>query len=182
MHRLGTGALGEGATFVPAIRCTGKLEAQVGEKLRAIPDVSAFDWHANLLWLDGKKHVLFCSDASRLTCITSAVSRSQIQDLPSLFKATLRGVMTAELFARCIIERVIAAHDPVTLARTSSRSVLGTINDNTQQIRFILDQHGSSARLGLAELHRLLNHMPMQPNGWKYAIEAFLEKVVATVC
>ena len=167
---------------MPTIRCTGKLEAQIGAKLPAIPDVTAFDWHANLLWLDGKKHVLFCSDASRLTCITSAVSRSQIQDLPSLFKGTLRGVMTDERFAQWIIERVIAAHDPITLARTASRSVLGTINDNTQHIRFILDQDGGSGRVGLAELHRLLNHMPMQPNGWKYAIEAFLENVVATVC
>jgi hypothetical protein len=126
--------------------------------------------------------MLFCSDASRLTCITSAVSRSQIQELPSLLKAAIRGVMTDERIAKWIIERVIAAHDPITLARTASRSVLGTINDNTLQIRFILDQDGSLERLGLAELRRHLNHMPMKPNGWKYAIEAFLENVVAPVC
>lgn len=163
------------------IRCTGKLEAQIGMKLPAIPDVSPFDWHANLLWLDGKKHILFCSDATRLSCLTPEVSKSQIRELPWLLKSALRSVMADERFAHGSIERVIAAQDPIALARTANRSVLGTINDNTMHIRFLRERSEGQSQIGLSELHHHLNHMPMKPNGWKHAIESFKQDFVDAV-
>ena len=149
----------------------------MGIRLLSSSEVAGFDWHANLLWLYGKKHVLFCSDVARLSCLTPAVSKSEIIDLPGLLRSTLHYVMRDEGFSVEVIQRVIAAQDPLVLAKTSSKSVLGTINDNTMHIRFLLERHRDLSQFGLPELHHHLNHMPMKPIEWKFAIESFKQHV-----
>lgn len=160
------------------LRCTGQLESQIGITLPSSLDVSPFDWHANLLWLEKRKHVLFCSDASRLICLTSVVSKTEIGDLPELLRRTLQQVMSDECFAQEVIQHVVAAHNSIKLAKTNSKSVLGTMNDNTRHIRYFLDRYGSLSQPALTKVHHHLNHMPMKPNGWKFSIESFRENVV----
>ena len=63
-------------------------------------------------------------------------------------------VMAEERFARELIERVIAAYDPITLARGANTSVLGSINSKTMSIRLRLERAEVLERPGLSELHR----------------------------
>mgnify|MGYP007080394358 CR=1 FL=1 len=177
-HSQVSSTVGQQLTVMPTIRCTEKLGRQIGRKLASVPDVSMLDWHANLLWLNRRKHVLFCSDATRLSCLTPPVSKSEMLDLPDLLRRALREVMRDEHFPTGAIERVVASLDPMLLAKTANRSVLGTMNDNTMHIKYLLDRYGGLSQLGLSELHHHLNHMPMNPNDWKYAIEAFRSHVV----
>ena len=89
--------------------------------------------------------------------------------------------MNDERFAQEVIQRVVAAHTQMELAKTNSKSVLGTMNDNTKNIRYLLDRYGDLSQFELSEVHHHLNHMPMKPNGWKFAIEVFREKIVEAV-
>jgi hypothetical protein len=167
---------------MPTIRCTGKLQDQMGIKLPTSSEVTAFDWHANLLWLSGKKHVLFCSDVARLSCLTPAVSKSEIADLGGLLKSTLHGVMGGEGFSNEEIQRASAAQDPLVFAKTSNKSVLGTLNDNTMIIRLMLEHNSDEPEFSLSQMPHQLNNMPMKPIGWQYAIEVFKQQVLMIDC
>ncbi len=71
--------------LVTALRCTQKLLKQASFiKPPAVPE-SDDDWHANLIWIDRRKHVLFCSDRTLFCCLTPSVRKAEIVTMSDLF-------------------------------------------------------------------------------------------------
>ncbi len=72
------------------IKCTKKLQKEMGLKKNDIsenePKESCLgSWHANLIYIDGKKCVLFANDKTLFNFIVPNIPRVQIKELSKVF-------------------------------------------------------------------------------------------------
>jgi hypothetical protein len=68
-----------------------------------------------------------------------------------------------------------------TLSKTNSRSILGTMNDNEWHLEVHAYHEGGVAAIGTEALVENVNHMPMSPLNWSYAISEFRKYAVRAV-
>ena len=117
------------------LRCTKKLLAQVGVKPAPVEEFGDDDWHANLVWVERKKHVLFCSDQTLFCCVTPPVHKSEIQSLNELFLSTLGWAMQRAGFTDQMVRRFLSKHESMMTTTTRNRSVLGSMNDYVYHLK-----------------------------------------------
>jgi hypothetical protein len=94
------------------IHCTSKLQKEMGLKKADLCEVSPKfsylgSWHANLLYIDRRKCILFANDKTLFNFIATDVSRAQIRDLGDLFKGLLRCVLSDEDFIESVQEKIL---------------------------------------------------------------------------
>ena len=116
------------------IRCTAKLLKEVGLKPNELQhDEPRFSflgpWHANLIYIDRRKSVLFVNDRTLFNLILPDVSRAQIRALPNLFLSGLSCVISAEEFPEDVKMKILGEYEEIVLSKSSDRSVLGSAND-----------------------------------------------------
>jgi len=163
---------------MPSIKCTRKLGGRIGIKLLPATQQSDLDWHANLFTLDRRFYVIFCEDTSRLSVLAGPVLKRDLQDLPQLLRENLVRILRSEAFSESSIEFAVSRLSDMSIAKTDNRSVIGTINDNIWHTEIHSYHAGGVDLAGLDYLSKHLNHMPMGPLKYKYAIEVFNRSVV----
>ncbi|PVV14337.1 MAG: hypothetical protein B6D72_04200 [gamma proteobacterium symbiont of Ctena orbiculata] len=159
------------------IRCTKKLQKEMGLKQ---PDLCAEEprfsylgpWHANLFHIDRRKCVLFINDKTLFNFIVPDVPRSQIKELDKLFKNHLSCVLAAEDFAEEERARILSEYDEGGFANTSSKSVLGSMNDLAFHYKYSILNAGGVHSPTVPEIIRQLNRMPMGSLKYVFPIEA----------
>jgi hypothetical protein len=161
-----------------SIKCTKKLADRAGIKLVGATEQSNLDWHASLFTLDRRFYVIFCEDVSRLSVLAGPVLKRDLQDLPQLLRDNLVRTLKSEAFSENSIEFAVSRLSDICIAKTDNRSVLGTINDNIWHTEIHAYHAGGVELAGLDYLAKHLNHMPIGPLKYKYAIEAFNRSVV----
>ncbi|OVE75062.1 hypothetical protein BVX95_00385 [archaeon D22] len=156
-----------------AIQCTQKLLKELPEEYTGalIPTVPLGCWHANLLILDRRKCVLFTNDETRYSFLVAGLRKPDFQMLDEVFRQGLfRSLRLAE-FSQESIGRVLDEVREVVFTRSSSRSVLGTMNDMTNIIKWTVHDEGGLSNVDIDELNQKLNKTPLGPLGYKYAID-----------
>ncbi len=145
------------------IRCTTKLLNELGAKPTNTPDQppSLCDWHANLLWLDRKKYVLFTNDQTLYSLLVHWMKTPRSADFLERFRSGLLKSLMSEGLAEAQVEYVLSEHAQVTITKTNSRSVLGSMNDLAFQIKSMIRMSGGLADADLPEITRQLNRIPM---------------------
>ena len=165
---------------MPSIKCTKKLADRAGFKLQATIQNTPNDWHANLFRFDRRSYVIFCSDLSRLTCLAGPAVKADLQDLPGLLFDALTRTLASEDFSDTAIRYAISKLEPLHLAKSDSRSILGTISDNLWHVDIHAYDAGGMEMIGLEQLSMRVNHMPLKPLNWGFAIDAFRKSVIHT--
>ena len=84
----------------------------MGLKQKDISSVEPSDshigsWHANLIYIDGRKCLLFVNDKTLFNFIIPAVPRAQIRELSNLFKANFECILSSEKIAENIKDKVM---------------------------------------------------------------------------
>ncbi len=166
------------------IHCTGKLQKEMGLKPS---DLSYQDptpemlggWHANLIYIDRKKCVLFANDKTLFNFITPDVSRPQIKKLSELFLSYLSCVLTQEGVDEKAKSKILAEYETVEYAKTKSRSVLGSLNDLAFHYTYNIQDAGGVHSAMVPEILRKLSRMPMGALKYKYSIEALKECIAS---
>ena len=158
------------------LRCTAKLLKEVGLKPADLcldePDFSFLgQWHANLIYIDRRKSVLFVNDRTLFNFILPDVSRAQIRALPELFRSGLSCVISAEEFPEDVRRRIFEEYEEVALAKSSDRSVLGSSNDLAYHYKLHILNAGGVHSWRVPEIIRQLNRMPMQAIKFKFPID-----------
>ena len=115
---------------MPLIRCTAKLRKELGVKEAALfqggpPHSLLGPWHANLIHINRRKCVLFVNDRTLFNFLAPDVNRSIIRDLGQLFRDYLWPVLLEEAVDPNLIEQLAEEGQPVLIAKSSDRSVLG---------------------------------------------------------
>jgi hypothetical protein len=168
------------------IRCTKKLQKEMGLKPSDLcteePRFSFLGpWHANLIHIDRRKCVLFVNDNTLFNFIVPDLSRAQIRDLDKLFKNYLSCVLADAGIAEAYRGRILSEYDDVGFANTSSKSVLGSMNDLAFHYTYSIQEAGGVHSPAVTEIIRRLNRMPMGALKYVFPIEALRAMFQTTV-
>ena len=155
------------------IRCTTKLLKELGANQLTGPGQSAglWDWHANLLRIERKKWALFTNDQTLYSFFVRFVKRPLPPDFVKMFRLGLFKSLMADRFAESLVEYALKVHRNVVIAKTNSRSVLGSMNDLAFQLKCLIETKGGLARADLSEVNRELNRIPMSAIKYHVSID-----------
>lgn len=159
------------------IQCTKKLltELKREDSGATIPTSPLGNWHANLLTLDRRKCVIFTNDQTRYSFLVVGLRKPDFQILDEVFRQSLFKSLLNDGFDQEQIEKVLDEIREISFTKTSSRSVLGSMNDITDIIKWTLPAEGGLANTDTVALMGKMNRMPMKPIGYKYAVEVLRE-------
>jgi len=168
------------------IRCTKKLQKEMGLKPSDLcaeePRFSYLGpWHANLIHIDRRKCVLFVNDKTLFNFIVPDLSKAKIRDLDKLFKNYLSCVLADAGIAEADRGRILSEYDDVGFAKTSSKSVLGSMNDLAFHYKYSIQEAGGVHSPAVPEIIRRLNRMPMGALKYVFPIEALRAMFQTTV-
>ncbi len=160
--------------------CTKKLLALTGLKPepKSQFEDEADDWHANVVWVERKKLVLFCSNQTLFCCISPPVLKAQIQSIVPLFLSSLRYQMQYQGFMESDIAYAIGRHKAMGVGRTNNRSVLGSMNDYVFHLGYRIREDGGLAACNLGEVVQYLNQIPQAGRTFYNAISAFKKRLI----
>jgi hypothetical protein len=163
------------------IKCTTKLLNELGVKPANAPDQppSLCDWHANVLRLDRKKYVLFTNDQTLYSLFVPWNKSPRSTDIMERFRFGLLKSLMSEGLAEVQIKYLLSEHAQVTITKTNSRSVLGSMNDLTIQIKsMILVSDGLD--VNFSEVNRQLNRIPMSAIKYQVSIDELKRRLADT--
>ncbi len=164
------------------IRCTAKLLTELKTKPTNGPFQSSAwcDWHANLLWVDRKKCILFTNDQTLYSFFVHPVKKPSLEKFAEVFRLGLFRSLMGERLSEQQVEYVLSKHGHIVIAKTNNRSVLGSMNDLASQIKSMVYGMGGLASADLSELGRGLNRVPMSAIKYKTGVDE-LKRTLADV-
>jgi hypothetical protein len=158
------------------LRCTTKLLKEIGCEPTDTAEVAQAKglsvWFANLLRLDRRKCVLFTNEKTLFSLFVPDLKREQLRGLGDVFSEHLSERLAAEGFGR-YKDKFLVDRNAIAIAKTNSRSVLGSMNDFALMIEYHIRGHGDLESIDLKQLNWQLNRIIAGPLGNRYAIEAF---------
>ena len=155
------------------LRCTAKLTklmglsgAELGE-----PDSAdgASEWYANLIWLDRRKCILFTHAPTLFAFLVPDVRKAKIVPIGGL----LVDRAAFELVTEELPTGALGKLDPasVHVARTASRSVLGSMNEFAFQCETHVYIDGGLDVADIGRLNHRLRRIPMSVIGYRCPID-----------
>lgn len=139
---------------------------------RDVDDSYLGSWHANLIYIDGKKCVLFVNDKTLFNFIIPDISRAQIRDLSSIFKVNLECVLAAEGIPENAKAIIMSEYVSIQYANTNSKSILGSMNDLAFHYKYHIQSEGGVHSHAVPCIISKLNRMPMGALEYVFPIEA----------
>ncbi len=133
--------------------CTKALLKRAGVRALTPPSQSSCalgNWYANVIYVRAQPTVIAVSERAFVAVFFPA--RSLRQNLVPAFLQAVRSLLTRIGTAPGIVERELAFMSPTLLATTSSRQVLGVMNQYALDLHFML-RYRSSLSLPEAEAH-----------------------------
>ena len=120
-----------------AIRCTARLLARVGPPQEvSVPTTTVLgDWYAAPLGVNRQRFVLLISERSRLPVLMAG---RDLKHLADNFPDALAAVLWGLGISAAAIQREVEASREAVIAKTNSRSHLGTLNDFANLLRWQL--------------------------------------------
>jgi hypothetical protein len=139
------------------LRCTAKAQTLLGRPApgQAAPAPSAEDWYANLLWIERRKCLLVTHAGTLFSVFVPDVRAAQLRPPGPLLVQQIRRALSAEGLP--VDALGLLDNEPLMIAKTADRSVLGCMNDLTFVCEIEVESAGGLARLDLAHLHHRLH-------------------------
>lgn len=88
-----------------------------------------FSWHANLVFVNKRKHIVLINDLSRLSLTLAGIRSTQYKNLENIFKEQLKNYLISENINNSTINEYLNECNEAVYTTTNNRSVLGTLND-----------------------------------------------------
>lgn len=152
------------------IRATQKLLPKLGSPVADPPASTTVlgDWYAKPVGVAQRRFVLLISEHSRLAVVMPG---REVAKLPQRFPEAMGMQLALLEVPKEAYEREMAECAEVVIAKTASRSLLGTLNDYAYMLHHRLSTR-SDDDLDAAAFS--LSHTPLAPLGYKYASEVAL--------
>lgn len=123
------------------------------------------DWYGNVIYMGRQPLILAVSERSLLSLLMPA---RELDQLPGHLTRTLVEKLQRMGVSETTIRQEISKMDPVIYAKTASRSVLGSMNDFTDMVKFT---HHVRTDWDLLDWMDYLGKVPCKPIGYKYPSE-----------
>jgi hypothetical protein len=141
-------------------RPTSSLAAKMGLKIAATPlrsETRLGDWYAKDIRL-GTRHMVLCvNELSRLAVVMDGAPYASI---PERFPAAVRQLLEAIVPSTKEIGLELAAMQTISIAKTSSRSVLGSMNEYELMLGYMRDFEPNIGSMDLLNLSLKLSDSP----------------------
>jgi len=158
------------------LRCTAKLLRELGCEPADTDDVAKAHgvnvWFANLLKFDRRKCVLFTNEKTLFSFLVPGLKQEQLRSIGEVFVENLSERLGAERLGKHE-KKLMGDRNTIAIAKTNSKSVLGSMNDLALQIEYHIKGCGGLENIDLRRLNREINRVPMGALGYRYAIECF---------
>ena len=168
------------------LRCTKKLLAELG--IKSLDDTESSDdiggWHANLLRIDRRKCILFTHDKSLYSFFVPGLTKPHFQKFNEVFRQNLFRNLVAENLPQEYIEIFLEDIREIKICKPNNRSVLGSMNDLTFQLKYQIADGGGLVNADIRKLNHDLNRIPMSAINEIYSIrelKKLLEKITGGI-
>ena len=153
------------------IRCTRKLFSEL--RIKPDPDATTKEpgWHANLLFVDHKKCILFTHDQTLFSFFRCGLTQAEFAHLPEVFDQDLFKTLIQFGFEQAQIERMLDQTREIHWAKTNNRNVLGSMNDMKHMLEWSINGAGGLMHTDQADLTRLLNETAFKATGYVYPVD-----------
>ncbi len=167
---------------MPIIQCTEKLRKEMGLKNSELVAVQVGEpvlsaWHANLVFIDRRKCVVFVNDKTRFNFIVTDVNRAYIRDLKKMFFDNIYPVLAQEGFTERQREKIFCETEGIYYTKTSSKSVLGTMNELVFHYEYSILEAGGVHSYRVPAIISRLNHIPISALKLVFPVEAMKAEV-----
>lgn len=158
------------------IRCTKKLLNELS--VRSIDETESSNsidsWHANLLWIDRRKCVLFTNDKTLFSFLVTGLKKPEFQQFEEVFRLNLFKNLTKENLPQSLTENFLNLHRQIMFGKTNNRSVLGSMNDLAYQLKSDIYYNGGLSKADMASVNHELNRVPMKAIKYGVGIEELI--------
>jgi len=162
------------------LRCTHEVLRLFGQRPRqaamCAPDTGLGEWYVNFTSHRREGFFVFVNAKSLYTLVVDARTVASIDDLVARMLRRLFLHLDDLLAEQEGLEKVAKEYEHVLVAKTASRSVLGSMNDLISHLHWnIAQQMQETGSVDLADIEARLNVIPQRPIGWCLAVECFGE-------
>lgn len=164
------------------LRCTKKLLKQMGldAAVQAREDTSSEsgdDWYAYLIWVEGRKCVLFTNVGTLYPFIVLDARKSQLVELPTLFLVEYERNLLHLGATRRQVERELSAIGDLEIGRTRDPRILGSMNDYAFQADVCIGMFGGMRKADALQVSERLGEAPMSVIGYSSGIRELRSKL-----
>jgi hypothetical protein len=169
---------------VAYLRCTKKLLKQIGldAAVQAREDASTEtddDWYAYLIWLEGRKCVLFTNIGTLYPFMVLDARKAQLRELPALFLAEYeRNLVHLGANTRQIARELSRLSD-LEIGKTQNPRVLGSMNDYAFQADVFVYASGGIKNADPLLVSERLGKAPMSVIGYSSGIKELRNRLEA---
>jgi len=161
------------------IRCTQKLLKELKVKpVETEPSLGLIGgWHANLLNIDRRKCVLITNDTTLYSVFMPGLRQPQFEMFPEIFGQELFRNLRCDNFTQQEIEIVLEELREIRIGKSNNRSVLGSMNDMTFRIKYLISRAGGLDAIDLTDLNQDINRNRLSAIGYGHPVEALKKKL-----
>jgi len=145
------------------LRCTQKLLSELklkpSDSMQQPSELSS--WHANFLRIDRRKCILFTHDTTLYSFFVPGLKKPDFKNIREVFRQSLFKSLIAENLPQKHIEIFLEDIREIEISKTNNRSVLGSMNDLTFQVRCQIADEGGIEIADITKLIHDLNRIPM---------------------
>ena len=136
-------------------------------------------WYANIITFWDNDFLLFVNDPTLYAVPIHIPDVSSQTNINTLFKDNLFYFLLSDEVDESIAQAKIAELEPTIFTKTTSRGILGTMNNLKQIIYIYMEREmEDSGSINMRKIQNLLNRIPQRTIGWKYAVEAMREHLL----
>lgn len=166
------------------LHCTQKLLNELRNPLLLDPDTlnpeTLGDWYANVLHIDRKKCILFTNEKTLYSFLIPKVKKVNLHNIEEEFLINLNLNLQAEGFGLESINKVMQEHTQLGFAKTSNKSVLGSMNEFAFEYDFLIRKEGGFDNVKILQINQQVNRTPMSAIKYQYPIETLKTLLLGT--
>ena len=132
-------------------------------------------WTVNLFNQDRRKVLIFLNEKTLYSFVLTGVRKEHYNVLTEKFCLGLSQLLDIDGFTSKEAGYLMQGLDYVTYSKTSSKKVLGNLNDLIWHYQHLISSAGGLEYADIGEIIYRLNRMPQRNVGWGYSVEAVAE-------
>jgi len=149
------------------IQATKKLQDFIGIKPEVIEKSASLEvWHGNIFMIGRRKSLLLTHNESLYSIFIYGITKKELKNFAEIIKKNLGELMRRDSFTIPQIANVLASIEKINYTKTSSKKVLGSMNDMVHMLKYY---DMTEDELSLAQR---INNTPYKVGGYIYPREA----------
>jgi hypothetical protein len=157
--------------------CTQKLLRALDLPIQAPPNESGNSplevWYANIIVFNNILFLLFVNDPTLYTVVLHFPGIPNSAQVLKTFRENLATSLTSDGINQHIIQHLLENHEQGVFLKTTSRSMLGSMNDLMDIFLFHIERDVADCnQIDLHKIQSALNRMPQRKIDWQFSVDA----------